>query len=312
MSITSTLSLNAVQNIGTSYQLLVQQFAPLGAGSANFNFLLDTDKGKVALSIFEEQTTGEVNSMAKLLLWLEKHQFYTSRLLLTSHGKMTVRYGQKAVILKNYISGKTCSELTATMLEQVGSAMGQLHEIPVPEYLPTTNYYESPVFSKVIGLGIDIEYETWLEERTKFLEMFLSKEVPRGLIHGDIFADNLLFEKDKLKAIIDFEVACNYYKIFDIGMAIIGLCTEKDRIVLKKANALIRGYQQVRKLEYTEQQSLQEYAEMAAVKTSNWRFWRYRYYQPNPEMMYKYAEMVRLAKNIKAISKNTFISTIFN
>lgn len=312
MRIPSTVSLKAIQNIAASYQLLVQQFAPLGAGSANLNFLLDTDRGKVALSIFEEQTPEEVNTMAKLLVWLEKHQFHTSRLFFTSHGKMTVRHGQKAVFLKNYISGKTCFELTDAMLEQVGTAMGHLHEIPVPDYLPTTNYYESPMFSKVIGLGIDTEYEAWLEERTIFLEKHLSKEVPRGLIHGDVFANNVLFEKGKLKAIIDFELACNYYKVFDIGMAIIGLCTEKNNIVSKKVSALVRGYQQVRQLDDKEKQSLQGYAEMAAVKTANWRFWRYRYYQPNPELRYKCTEMRQLAKSIEAISKNTFISTIFN
>ena len=312
MRIPSTLSLKEIQDIAANYQLFVQQFAPLGAGSANLNFLLTTNHRKVALSIFEEQTIEEVNRMAKLLVWLEKYQFYTSRLLLTSHGKRTVRHGQKAALLKNYISGKPCFEVTDALLEQVGLAMGQLHEIPAPDYLPTTNYYDSPMFSKVIGLGIDAEYETWLEERTIFLEEHLSKDVPRGLIHGDVFASNVLFENGKLKAIIDFEVACNYYKVFDLGMAIIGLCAEKNRIVLEKASALIRGYQQVRKLESTEQQSLQGYTEMAAVKVANWRFWRYRYYEPNLAMVHKCTAMMQLAKSIEGIAQETFVSTIFN
>ena len=66
------------------------------------------------------------------------------------------------------------------------------------------------------------------------LEQHLSPELSQGLIHGDLFFDNVLVKENELRAIIDFEESCHYYKAFDLGMGILGLCTEKRTVALDK------------------------------------------------------------------------------
>ncbi len=119
------------------------------------------------------------------------------------------------------------------------------------------------------------------------------------MIHGDLFFDNMLFDGEELVAFIDFELACHYYKVFDIGMTIIGTCAnEQHELAVEKAKALIAAYESIRPLEALEKASLQNFTELAAIRVANWRFWRYRYFQPNPDKATKHLEMRRLAEDI--------------
>ena len=76
--------------------------------------------------------------------------------------------------------------------------------------------------------------------------------MPKGLIPGDIFFDNVLFRNENIQAIIDFVEACHYYFVFDLGMSTLGLCRTDGEIDLTKTRALIEGYQQKRPCEFLE------------------------------------------------------------
>ena len=128
---------------------------------------------------------------------------------------------------------------------------------------------------------------------------------------GDIFFDNVLFENNKIKAIIDFEEACNYYLIFDLGMGILGLCRTGEKIDLNKARALIKGYEQIRSLGVPERDSLQLFIEYAAIATSWWRFWKYNIHTPTPDLRNKHWKMVQVAKEVEILDKKHFLSIVF-
>lgn len=66
--------------------------------------------------------------------------------------------------------------------------------------------------------------------------------VPKGLAHEDFFADNLLFERDSLSAIVDFDRCCCSFVWHDIGRVLLSLVLEKDGLNLPRINAFIAGY----------------------------------------------------------------------
>ena len=70
-----------------------------------------------------------------------------------------------------------------------------------------------------------------------------------------------MFDKGKFKAIIDFEEACVYYRIFDLGMAIVGLCAQGNEIKIGKTKALLGGYQDQTRLKRQERKYLQLFIE---------------------------------------------------
>ncbi|MEK6221018.1 MAG: phosphotransferase, partial [Chloroflexota bacterium] len=127
----------------------------------------------------------------------------------------------------------------------------------------------------------------------------------------DLFYDNMLFQDDELVALIDFEEACAYYRIFDLGMAILGLCSEEGSLSLPKARSLVKGYQVGNQISQNEIEALQVFVEYAAVATSFWRYWKYNIHHPLPDKKDGHWETVQIADFVKAIPAHEFIETVF-
>ena len=311
MAIYTRIQVSDLRKIVSLYGIEVIDFTPIDAGNTNSNYHVRAKRDEYILTIMEDKSSQEVQNLAILLQWLAKHDFLTSAVLAAGTGEIITYYAGKPVMIKKWIYGKVCENLSIDMLKQIGSYMAQLHKIPAPNYLPKLHPYGLQVFSTVIGKKLDTKYEYWLKGRLQYLEENIPKNLPQGLIHGDIFFDNVLFEDGKIKAIIDFEEACHYYLIFDLGMSVLGLCRTGGKIDLNKTRALIKGYEQIRSLELLEMEFLQFFVEYAAIATSWWRFWKYNIYSPNPNIKDKHWEMVHLAKEVEKLNKKQFMSYIF-
>jgi homoserine kinase type II len=303
---------NEIQEIASNYGLTVSAFEAMEGGAGNSSYLLQTQQGSTVLTVFDDKTWSYVNRLGQLLLLLAEYEFPTTHPLSSVKGGMITMYRAKPVMLKAYIAGQVCKDLSETMLQEVGAAMARLHQLPTPDFLLKTVPYGRENLSAVIGRNIDPEYESWLAERFAHLEQRTPPGLPSGLIHGDLFYDNILFEKERFKAIIDFEDACCYYKGFDLGMGILGLCAEGVTVSLDKARALVTGYQQVRMLEESEKEILQLFVEYAAISVSCWRFWKYHIDTPIPEKADKHRQMVRLAEGVRAMPKAKFLTMVSN
>ena len=311
MAIYTRIQTSDIRKIVSPYGIEVLDFTPIEGGNTNSNYHIRAKKGEYMLTIMEDKSLQEVQKFANLLHWLGTHNFVTSLVHATVTGELITQYDSKPIMIKNWVLGKVHERFTADMLTQIGSSMAQLHQIPAPAYLPKIHAYGLQVFSSVIGKKLDVKYEYWLEGQLKSIMKNIPNNLPRGLIHGDIFFDNVLFDRGNLKAIIDFEEACNYYLIFDVGMGILGLCRTDGKIDLTKARALIKGYEQIRSFEVLEKEYLQFFIEYAATATSWWRFWKYNIESNRSNSKDKHWEMVQVAKEVEAMNKEQFSSFVF-
>jgi homoserine kinase type II len=178
--------------------------------------------------------------------------------------------------------------------------------------LPERHAYGLETFPSLLDQGVNFAYEKWLAQRYEILQHSIHPGLPRGLIHGDVFYDNVLFDRKTLKAVIDFEEACHYYKVFDLGMAAVGVCTEKSKLLLSKVRSLVRGYQNNRRLELAEIESLQLFVDYAATATSSWRFWMYNIDTPIAEKSKRHLDMVNIADACSEISSEIFMDAVFS
>ena len=306
------LQASDVQDIVRSFDLAVVGFDPMEGGFSNSSFRLHTGQGDYVLTVFDDKTFAYVVSLGRLLMHLAEHDFPTTRLLAPTHGQIAVVHRGKPVMVKTYIAGQVHADLDTTMLHEAGAVMARLHQIPAPDFLPCKHPYGRQSFATVISLDIDPVYESWLDERCAYLNQRIPPGLPTCLIHGDVFYDNVLFQGRNLTALIDFEEACHYYRVFDVGMAILGLCTGGTTVALHKAQALVAGYQQVRLLEDIEKVTLQLFVEYAAIATSYWRFWKYHIHTPMQEHANRHWQMVRLAQGISVIPGTAFLEAVFS
>lgn len=306
------LKLESLQEIAGQYDLAILNFAPIEGGASNSSYTLQTGQGDYVLTVFDDKIRADVIKLERLLTQLEKWSFPTTRLRLSFDGCAITMFQDKTILLKPFIAGEVCTPLDEAMLTQVGQALATLHQVPAPVFLPDKHPYGYQVFASVIGQKIHPIYESWLAEQLIHLVKHIPPNLPRTLIHGDLFFDNVLFEHRTFRAIIDFEEACRYFRIFDLGMGVVGLCTWGATVQLDKARAFIQGYQQGQQLETCEKEALQLFVEYAATATSYWRFWKYYIDMPQPEKANKPFEMKHLAEAIRAFPRANFLTQIFN
>jgi homoserine kinase type II len=91
-----------------------------------------------------------------------------------------------------------------------------------------------------------------LDDEVEYLTRYLEGKLPKGVIHGDIFSDNLLFRGEKLTAMLDFDAACRGKFIFDIATAVNALCFVDGAYSLDRFRYLLSGYESVRTLSLAE------------------------------------------------------------
>ena len=131
--------------------------------------------------------------------------------------------------------------------------------------------------------------------------------LPKALIHSDLFCDNVIVSEDKQNVtIIDFEETTYYYRIFDIGMAIIGSCSERNVLNQEKIKSLLHGYSKVIKLTPDEKRSLQAFTVYAGSSMTFWRHKNFNYVHPNIGLNDHYKALQILANYAKKNS-NLFI-----
>ena len=305
------LSEDEILELAGRYELQVSSYEPIEQGAGNSTYLLNTKQGKYILTVFEIDPV-RVAAMSKILLLLEKYEYPAPRLIKMANGEVLTNYYEKSVLVKPYIPGYVKDEIDDEQVKQVGVALAKLHEIPVPDYLQDKHPYVGTTYPKIMEQEIDPDYRNWVEKRYRFITEKLPYQLPVGLVHGDIFCDNLLFEDENFKSVIDFEDVSRIYKIYDLGMTVVGICTEGKNINIKKVRAFLDGYQEIRLLEEIEKDSLQICIEWAAILTSTWRFWMEKIRFPDQNKPEKYLQMVRIAKNISVIPNEEFKIVVFS
>lgn len=302
-----------IRNVLAQYDLQFVDFSPLDGGASNSSYCVHTEIGTFVLTVFDNKSPDYVYQLGQLLMLLETLSFPTTRLKHSIGLNAYHLHNNKPIMLKRFINGQTCASLDGAMISQIGASLAQLHCIPVPDFLPKQHAYGLEVFKIAIGKNIHPPFESWLMAQRDELIQKIPSDLPMGLIHGDCFFDNVLFDGLVLTAIIDFEEACHYYRVFDLGMAIVGLCAQGASINLDKARALLDGYQQREQLFENEKIALQLFVEYAATATAFWRFWKYNIHAPSlqGEISCKPFEMQALAQAVQDIPQARFLKAVF-
>jgi homoserine kinase type II len=280
---------------------------PLKGGQANSSFRLETSRQTAVLSICDEKTVSDVLTLARVLDLLEANDFPTTRVVKTTDGRPVVAWNGKPVLVKTYIHGKVPTRIDSGRIFQVGRRLAHLHGIPAPPGIPHTFAYGPEAFTGFIEAYPDTPYSTWLAAKADYLKRSIGGDLPRRMIHGDLFYDNTLFEDDRLVAVIDFEEVCVYFRVFDIGMSVVGFCALDSVASLEVVNAMVAGYQSVTALTAAERRQLQAMTVLGATATSFWRYRQYNILYPDGRLAASHRPMDRLADGFQACPTEEFI-----
>jgi len=152
----------------------------------------------------------------------------------------------------------------------IGEALARLHlagrdfTLKRPNALSVAGW--RPLF-EASRRHIDAAMERELGSEIDFFEAHWPKDLPSGVIHADLFNDNVFFLHDKLSGLIDFYFACNDFLAYDVAICLNAWCFESDNAFnATKARALLQAYDRVRKLSDDERRFLPLLARGSALR----------------------------------------------
>jgi homoserine kinase type II len=261
MAVYTELSKNFLEELVDDYSFgRISNVIGIPEGSVNTNYLLETAKGKFLVRIDEVKGESEVRREIDLLAFLRKHTFPCPHPLQDRMGRFYRDYDTKCVSIYRYHEGRVLPvmRLRPTQLETIGRTLGELHVIGKGYKKGIDNRFS---FERIADLYLSVrnrlpnyfrKITRTLEDEIDYLTRYLEGKLPKGIIHGDLFADNLLFRGERLTAMLDFEAACRGKFIFDIATAVNALCFVDGGYSLDRFRYLLHGYESVRTLSLAE------------------------------------------------------------
>ena len=304
----SILSKEDVLEILKPYSITeVKSFKILSGGSENSNYKVDSGIGLIVLTICEQKSIEETKNLTRLLDYLEKQDFPTSKIIRTSNNKGLSLFNNKPVMVKHFLEGKILSNLPAHLLEKIGADVAKLHKITPPEYLERIMWCGKERFNEVETYALNSSFDIWIKDTRRYIDKYITPDLPKALIHTDIFDNNIIVSHDETEAtIMDFEEATYYYRIFDIAMLFIGLCIENNTLNFTKASSILEGYTKSIQFTENEKRALQPFTVYAAAGVAFWRHKNFNYTAPEEHLKDSYLEMKNLADSIRALPSSHF------
>ena len=247
-------------------------FKGISSGVTNSNYVVFMSNSNYILTIFEHNNIEELQFYVDLMTYLARENFLCPRPIENNSGQALGLLKSKPALMVSFLDGKEIAVRDSNNCYLVGQHLARLH-------LATNNFPQSNKNTRDLSWISDIylNLKAYLSlEDQKIIELEINyhkeidkSELPEGIIHGDLFRDNILFLNDKVSGFIDFYYACNEKFIYDIAIAINDWCIYDDGKINKLLySVFIKGYQSERKLTDNENEYFNSALRLAAL-----RFW---------------------------------------
>src|SRR5688572_26454747 len=188
-------------------------------------------------------------------------------------GKNLSRLSGRPAALVTFLEGFWVRRPTAAHCAAVGRALAELHLGGEGFALRRSNALGlagwRPLYERFADRAGEIapDLARLIEDELAFLQANWPQGLPDGVIHADLFPDNVFFIGDRLSGLIDFYFACNDALAYDIAVSLNAWCFEKDMSFnITKGQAFLRGYEEVRPLSAREREAMPVLARGAAMR----------------------------------------------
>ena len=278
MAVYTKINNNDILFLSTKFNLgKIIKFQGIKQGIENTNYLLVTSNKKYILTIFEKRAhKKDLPFFMKLMDRLNQKKINCPNPLKDKKGKYLTKIKNKAACIVTFLNGKDKNNLDVKNCYEVGKNIGMLHKASnkIKLYrknsMSVGNLYTLLKSIRFKSKKIDKNLKSILKINLKEIKKEWPKNLPKGIIHGDLFIDNIFFNKDIFAGFIDFYFSCNDYLMYEIAICINALCFDikKKRYVLnnRKVKNLINGYQNIRKISKKEKDALNVLCRGAALR----------------------------------------------
>ena len=255
----------------------LKSFKGIQEGIENTNYYLLVDEKKYILTIYEKRINPEdLPFFSELMAGLDKKNYKCPVPIINNKNKTISDYKKKKLMIVSFLEGKAKQVLTPYDCKQVGAEVAKMHEITKKFKIKRNNNLSVKSWRKLFNLvkdqcvKINKDLPRLIEANLIDVEKNWPNNLPSGIIHADLFSDNIFFHNEKFNGIIDFYFSCNDFYSFEIAICFNALCFDGQKNNLSfnvtKAKNFIDGYSLIRKLSDEEKGSIKVLSQGAALR----------------------------------------------
>jgi len=278
MAIYTKIFSKDILSIEKNYNLgKIIHFKGIKKGIENTNYLLKTKDKKFILTLFEKRVQKkDLPFFMNLMDKLSKYKINCPKPQKSKKGSFLIKIKNKTASIVSFVEGKDKLKLNSKDCYEIGKNIAKFHKASKKIKLYRKNSLSLKDWPKLLNkIGnkckiINPNLSSLMKNSFLQIKNKWPKNLPYGIIHADLFIDNIFFKKNKFHGYIDFYFACNDFLIYEIAICINALCFDKknNKFIFnkKKSKNLIRGYSKIRKLSDKEKKSLNVLCKGAALR----------------------------------------------
>tara|TARA_B100000029_G_scaffold248783_1_gene245562 strand:- start:137 stop:1105 length:969 start_codon:yes stop_codon:yes gene_type:complete len=278
MAIYTKLDKEKIDSILSNYSLGdMKKFEGIKEGIENTNYLIETDKGKYILTIYEKRVNkDDLPFFSQLMLGLSKKNFISPKPISNKNSKYISDFENKKLMIVSYLEGKSKKNLLPSDCKIVGRESAKMHEITKNFNFKRENNLSVKSWRKIFDQvkdkcgKIHADLPKLIEGNLIDIEKDWPNTLPSGIIHADLFSDNIFFKKNEFSGFIDFYFSCNDFYALEIAICFNALCFDgvKENLSFNvtKAKKFMEGYNEIRKISDEEKKSIKVLSQGAALR----------------------------------------------
>ena len=278
MAVYTNFTKDNIEEILSNYSIgKLNSYVGIQEGIENTNYNLIVDNKKYILTIYEKRVKPlDLPFFSKLMTGLNKANFKCPIPIVNNQKGTITDYKNKKMMIVSFLEGKAKKNLTPHNCKLVGAEVARMHEITKKFDIERKNDLSINSWRKLFNSvkdkcsKIHPDLSKLIETNLDDVENNWPKNLPSGIIHADLFDDNIFFQDDKFSGFIDFYFSCNDFYALEIAICFNALCFDGFQNNLSfnvtKAKNFIDGYSSIRKLTENEKLNIKTLSQGAALR----------------------------------------------
>ncbi len=275
MAVYTEVSDDLLQTFVHSYGLgELLSYKGIAEGVENTNYFVQTEKGPFILTLYEKRVRSEdLPFFLGLMEHLAARGLSCPTPVRDKEGRILRTLADRPAVLIEFLEGLWVRRPQKKHCYELGKSLASFHKLGADFELKRENSLSvsswDPLYRSFSDRADEIaeNLHQIIEAELNQLNQAWPEQLPQGIIHADLFPDNVFFLGDKISGLIDFYFACNDILAYDIAICLNAWCFEQDNSFnISKARALLQGYQTIRELDDDELENLPLLARGAALR----------------------------------------------
>ena len=221
-------------------------FQGIGEGVENTNYFVDTDDGRWVLTLFERLNYEDLPFFLGLMDHLAAHGFPSAAPLHTLDGRNLVTLNGKPAAVVRRLTGQSVLFPNLAQCRATGEVLGELHTVAASFKGRAANTRGSAwrvQTARELMPHLPADAQALLQDELAAQARLDLARLPQGIVHADLFRDNVLFVDDRLTGVIDFYYACIDSLLYDLAITVNDWCVDASgQINPARASELIQAY----------------------------------------------------------------------